>query len=174
MTRTLGSLLLVLLACTGCQSLKPPTVAVDGASVGAIDADGFTLDVKLNVTNPNDRDVPVGKSTYKLALAGTNVASGSAKPDVTIPANGTAPVTLPITVKFDDLLNLGTAIIRDPSRLRYDVDANVKIGGGFASASQGFSHRGDVDITQIDPVALLKNRSLRKLGESLLRGLTEE
>lgn len=173
MLRTLCCLLL-LTGSVGCQSVKPPTVAVDGARVGAIDADGFTLDVQLNVTNPNDRDVPVGKSTYKLALAGTKVASGAADPDVTIPANGTAAVTLPITVKFDDLLNVGTAIVRDPARLRYDVDANVKIGSGFASASRGFSHRGDVDITDINPVDLLKNRSLRKLGESLLRGLTEE
>ncbi len=173
MNRVLGCAL-VLLASAGCQTLKQPVVAVDGASVGAIDADGFTLDVKLNVTNPNDRDVPVGKTKYKLALAGKELVTGAADPDVTIPANGTAAVVVPMTVRFDNFLDLGPAILQNPTRLRYDVDANLKIGSGFASASRGFSHRGDVDVTQLNPVDLLKNRSLRKLGESLLRGLTAE
>jgi LEA14-like dessication related protein len=164
---------LVLLASAGCQTLKQPVVAIDGASVGAIDADGFTVDLKLNVTNPNDRDVPVGKTKYKLALAGKELVTGAADPDVTIPANGSAVVVVPMTVKFDNFLDLGTAIAQDPTRLRYDVNADLKIGSGFASASRGFAHRGDLDVTKINPVDLLKNRSIRKLGESLLRGLTE-
>src|SRR5690242_12362665 len=87
-------------ASVGCSglNLQKPTAAITGMNVKGVDANGFTMNFDVDIKNPNSVALPLAAADYKLGLAGANVINGKAKPEGSIPPNGSKSVTLPVTL----------------------------------------------------------------------------
>src|SRR5438128_4016128 len=98
----------------GCSNLnlQKPTAAVTGMAVKGVDANGFTMNFDVDVTNPNSVALPLAAADYKLSLAGTNVLNGKAKPEGSIPARESRTVTLPVTLTYENLLAAEQSIVK--------------------------------------------------------------
>ena len=99
-------------------------------TVQGVDANGFTLNFAVDVTNPNGFALPVAAADYQLGVGGTGVLDGKAKPTGSIPANGTLGVTLPVTVGFDNLLKAEQAIRDSGGSVPYDLAGGLSFDTG--------------------------------------------
>jgi len=135
MTRTLlrvATLLFVSALGTGCAALnvKEPTASIRSADVQDLTADGLTVNFNVDVQNPNSVSIPLSAAKYKLALGGVEVLSDEAKPDASIPANGSAPVKLPVHLSFQRLLNAEQAIASSGGDVPYSFDGSLEFTPG--------------------------------------------
>ena len=162
----------------GCGSaVKRPTASVRSANLGELTPDGLTLDLNVDVGNPNGFALPVSAASYKLGIAGVNVVSDTAKPTGSVPANGTLPVTVPVTLNFKDLFKAERAIVDTGGNVPYKIDGQLEFAAGpMASLGQGVTvplkYDGTLPLRDFvkDPVALMKSPGGRRLVELVLGG----
>jgi LEA14-like dessication related protein len=100
---TLGTLLA---ACTTAQKLEPPKVSIVRLQVVSAEVWVQHLKVRLQLHNPNDRDLPVTGVEYTIEIAGQGVASGSYAERFVVPAHGDAEFDTNVTA------NLASALLR--------------------------------------------------------------
>src|SRR4051812_8405649 len=113
MTQVAAMVLLGLFG-TGCAALgvQKPSASVRSAAIQNVTAEGLAVNFDLDVSNPNAIAIPLSKADYKLALGGVQVLDDSAKPEKSIPAKGSVPVTLPVRVNFRQLLQAQQALAK--------------------------------------------------------------
>ena len=96
------SLLLVSLA--ACSSLAPkietPRLAIVSVSMTSGDVFSQNFLVRLNVQNPNDRELPVKGIDYKLFLQGDSFAEGMSNAPFVVPALGEKEFDLTVRTNF--------------------------------------------------------------------------
>ena len=112
---------------TGCSALESlnvqkPTATFRSARLENVTADGLTANFDIAVDNPNSFSVPLTRAQYKLALGGVQVVDDQAKPDASIPAKGSLPVTVPVRLSFQHLLSAEQAIAKSGGNIPYDFD----------------------------------------------------
>ncbi|HEX8913055.1 MAG TPA: LEA type 2 family protein [Humisphaera sp.] len=176
----LASLLFVL----GCGSaIKEPTASVRSGTLRQVTENGLALDFVVDVANPNGFAVPVSSADYKLAVGGVRVLSDSAKPADSIPANGSAAVTVPVTLKFEDLIKAEQALAQGGGNVPYAFDGSLAFSAGplkqfGQSVRVPIKYEGTLPLRDIarDPVTLLKSPAGRRIielvvGKSGLGGL---
>lgn len=158
-----------------CSAIEKPTASVRGASLGQITSTGMTLNVDVLLNNPNAVALPLTKTGYALSLSGTKILDGSAEPTGSIPAKGSLPVTLPITIVWEDLLKAEQEIIASRGDVPYTLSANLGVGTNtgiplFDSQSIPLSYSGTLPLKEAlrDPVALLKSPAARSLAQKIL------
>jgi LEA14-like dessication related protein len=159
----------------GCAALnvQKPTAAVTGMTVQGVDANGFTLNFAVDVTNPNSFSLPVSAADYQLGVGGTGVLDGKAKPSGSIPANGTLGVTLPVTVGFENLLKAEQAIRDSGGNVPYDLAGGLSFdtGSPLAPSLRVPVHQsGTLPLKRIlsDPEALLQSPAAKRLAAAVL------
>ena len=119
-------LLGLLTLAAGCTAPQKPTATFRGMEVADVTPRGFTMNVDLDVQNPNAFALPLERAEYTLSLAGaTLVEQGKVEPRGRIPAQGTETVRLPIPVSFDRLLAVGPEIRKSGGKLPYGIDAEL-------------------------------------------------
>ena len=111
LTRSLA--LLAALATLGaCSSaLKEPEVKLDGIRIGSVGFDGGTLRVRLNVINPNSFGLQAEGLDYLIEVsedgagesAWDTLSSGSFDDRITVEADDSAFVEIPIRFRYRDL-----------------------------------------------------------------------
>ena len=101
-----ATLIALLAACTTAQKLEPPKVSIVRLQVVSADVWVQRLKVRLQLHNPNDRDLPVTAVEYTIEIAGQNVASGSYAESFVVPAHGDAEFDTNVTA------NLASALLR--------------------------------------------------------------
>lgn len=135
MARTLirtAALLFVAVLGTGCAALnvKQPTASIRSADVQDMTADGVTVNFDVNVQNPNSVAIPLSAAKYKLAFSGVEVLSDEAKPEASIPANGSVPVKLPVHLNFQRLVSAEQAIAKSGGNVPYSFDGTLEFTPG--------------------------------------------
>lgn len=101
LTLTLGPL-------TGCRTLarrafKPPVVEVQDVRVRGIGFTGGTLDVTIEVQNPNGYRIEAKRVTYEFYLDSTKIVAGEIDRRVTLTERGATQLTIPVTIGFSEL-----------------------------------------------------------------------
>jgi len=90
--------MLLLSGLAGCSGLvpklEPPDLQVVGVELQSSDLLQQQLRVRMRVTNPNDRALPVRGITYRVEVAGEQVATGESERDFEVPALGTTEFDL--------------------------------------------------------------------------------
>ena len=135
------------LAFSGCASLKPPTMVVEGLHVGKLGITGAAVDVSFKLRNPNPDPMLVERFEYELFLNGNRLGRGYEPNAVNLAGFAEERVrsrfdmnflSLPGAVK--DLLNDNRAQARvkghffvktadgSQKKLPFDADASVDIG----------------------------------------------
>jgi LEA14-like dessication related protein len=168
----------------GCSSIQKPTASLKSADIGAVAADGFTVNFDLDVKNPNSFVLPLAETDYGLSLGGVKLVKDTLKPSGSIPAGGSTAVTIPVKLDFDDLLKAEKAIRAGGGDVPYEFDAALGFSGG--SAAGGLSslgmptkvplhYSGTLPLRKVlsDPTVLMNSPAARKLAgkglESILK-----
>jgi LEA14-like dessication related protein len=125
-----STLTALLAGCATPQKLEAPKVSIVGLQVVSAEVWAQHLKVRLQLHNPNDRDLPVTALEYTVEIAGQNVASGSYADSFVVPAHGDAELDTNVTA------NLAGALLRlldhVPSALvPYRLAGKITLGEGL-------------------------------------------
>jgi len=96
----LASLAALLASCATAPKLEPPKVSITGLKVVSADVWVQHLQVRLQLHNPNDRELPVKALEYTIEIAGQNVGNGSYAESFVVPAHGDVEVESNVTANL--------------------------------------------------------------------------
>ena len=130
--------ILVLLALcaliAGCASLAPhlkaPDLQVVGLTYMGGDSQHQQLRVRIQVTNPNDRQIDVRAIDYQVALAGRHFADGSSDEPFKVPALGQSEFNLNVNADVAALVSVVGAHLSDTS-LDYELTGTLHLAEGM-------------------------------------------
>jgi LEA14-like dessication related protein len=132
--RILSCLAAMCLLFVGCSSLVPkleaPKFKVVGLKLMGGDRQHQQLRLRLQVTNPNDRQVAVRSIDYQVALAGTDFAQGNSAEAFTLPALGQTEFDLDMNADLNALVRVLGAHL-GASSLDYEVSGHVHLAEGL-------------------------------------------
>lgn len=126
------SLLLIILIFTGCAELAKhadtikPTARLAGARLANINFDKVDLVFDLEVENKNPIALDLAGLDYDFKVENQSLVSGVTAKAIKLKANGTSPVELPVTLKFDDLKKL-PGELWNKDKLAYDLQTTFNI-----------------------------------------------
>ena len=100
-----ATLTALLAACVTAQKFEPPTVSIVGLRVVSAEVWVQRLKVRLQLHNPNDRDLPVTALEYTVEIAGQSIASGSYAESFVVPAHGDAEFDTNVTANLASALS---------------------------------------------------------------------
>lgn len=120
-------LLLALLPLAGCARhfFQDPKVDLREATVTGFSSTGANLTLDFNVLNPNRVRLPLRGVDYKVWVNGARFLEGTESRPVDVPAHGAARVTLPVTLRYDDFVNVLKSL-KDHPRPVYDIEAQFR------------------------------------------------
>ena len=134
-------------AATACASLgrsvfNEPVVSFKNVRINGIGLDGGSLDVVLNVYNPNGFKLDATRLTYRL-LVGDSVALGQCALDsrFTVQKNDSTEVRLPITFSYRGLGAAGQQLIRSGT-VNYRVQGDVTVATPIGSFTRPYDRTG--------------------------------
>lgn len=111
----------------GCSALRPdlkaPRLALIAVAMTSADIFNQQFLVRMNVENPNDRELPIKGLDYKLFLEGDGFARGSLNKPFVVPANG--EIDFDITVRTNFVSGVGRLL----SRLNGRTQVNYSVEG---------------------------------------------
>jgi LEA14-like dessication related protein len=170
------TLLPLCLVSFACQSVQRPTATVRGMSLRDIDARGFTMNFDVEMENPNGFTLPLADVDYGLSLGGSKLLSGEARPETSLPANGSRAISLPVTLTFQELLRAEEAIRHSGGDVPYALDATFTFGGASRpetwlnqKLSLPLKYTGTLRLRELlrDP-AVLTSPAARELAQRVL------
>ena len=119
--------LTLLITASSCSSLRPdlkaPRLALMAVAMTSGDVFNQQFLIRMNVENPNDRELPIKGLDYKLFLEGDGFAEGKLNKPFVVPANGETDFDM--TVKTNFVSGVGRLL----SRLNGRTQVNYSIEG---------------------------------------------
>jgi LEA14-like dessication related protein len=152
----LGAFLAVLgLAAAGCSRLamlafQKPEITFRGVEVYSFGFDGASLDVLVDVYNPNGFGFAVERLTYDLHVEDMPWGSGETESSLAVPARDTATLRLPIEVDWSRLGGVGREVLQ-AGKVRYGVSGRVTIRSDRGRQFEvPYDRTGEVSILESD------------------------
>ncbi|MEN6343494.1 MAG: LEA type 2 family protein [Methanospirillum sp.] len=105
--------ILMIVGTAGC--IAQPTVAVEGVRVGTFTPANTTLQVEVQVTNPNSFDIPLKDVTFTVSSVeayGTRRLGDGRTGPFTLPARQSITKTVPVTLDNQALLQAALATVQ--------------------------------------------------------------
>ncbi len=138
-----------LLTATGCATLArqafiAPTVEVRDVKVRTIGLTGGTLDVTLDLQNPNDYRLDAKQITYQFFVDSTKVVAGVVDRLVTLEEKGVATIVVPVNFGFNELA-FAMREYTSKGALDYRVMGEFTLVTPFGSITRPYSGRGRVE-----------------------------
>jgi LEA14-like dessication related protein len=132
------------------KDLKSPTFEVVRIEMQSSDMFAQRFKIRLNVTNPNDIEMPIKALDYKLFLMGDSFGEGKTEERFVLPAKGDAEFDMLLTTNF--VSSLGRLISRmgggKLEKVDYEIAGNVMLDKGFVRKLP-FDHKGTVDFGKL-------------------------
>ncbi len=161
MRKTVVALLLpVLLAgCAGLQDLakaafKEPRLTFRSVALDKLDLDGATLAFTWDIENPNALGVDLARAAWQIEVEGTRVAGGDLPAGLAIPANGTAPLSFPVRVRFRDVPGIVNLLGSGKSDLGYRLSGSLGIRTPIGVVDLPMSHADRVKVPALPRFAI--------------------
>ncbi|GFE88163.1 LEA type 2 family protein [Steroidobacter agaridevorans] len=111
----------------GCSTMRPkleaPRLALVAVAMMSADIFNQQFLIRMNVENPNDRELPVTGLDYKIFLEGDGFAEGKLNKPFTVPANG--EMDFEMTVRTNFVSGVGRLL----SRLNGRTQVNYAVEG---------------------------------------------
>lgn len=124
--------------------LKDPEVSIVDFNLTGITAQAVSMDLKLNVKNPNPIPLNLDSVTYALNLSGEKVTEGTFDKGISVPASGEGQVTVPLNFNFNSVGNLLSGIMNRSFKKDYELTGSAKMG----IFSIPFQKKGEVNLTK--------------------------
>lgn len=140
--------LFVALSLAGCASIArrafvSPVVSVQQTRVRALSTRGGSLDVTLQVENPNDFRLDVGRVRYALWVDSVQVATGEVERVVTLEPRATSTVVVPVDFALDAVAMVAVRFMTTGG-LRYRVTGQFDYVTPFGRLTRPFVSDGQV------------------------------
>ena len=139
----------LLITTSSCSALRPeleaPRLALVSIAMTSADIFNQQFLIRVNIENPNDRELPVTGLDYKVFLEGDGFAEGMLKRPFVVPANG--ETDFDITVRTNFVSGIGRLLSRLNGRttVNYSVEGKLLTDIRFLKKIP-FNESGSVDI----------------------------
>jgi len=144
----LCALLAVIGGCALAPKLEAPRLSLVNVSMTSADIFSQQFLVRLNVQNPNDRDLPVKGIDYELFLEGDSFAEGVSNKSFVIPALGETEFELPVRTNFVSSLGRLVSRLQGRKQVQYVLEGKVLTDIGMFNKIP-FRESGSVDLTTL-------------------------
>ena len=139
----------VLLAAAGCSSLirnqfANPVIELKDVRLRGIGLQGGSLDVVLDVFNPNPYRLDASRVTYNLMVDTSHIAHGSIDRLVTLETQKKSEVVLPVQFSTQQLIGAASAMQKTGS-VDYTVSGEVTVATPFGNFTRPYLGRGRFD-----------------------------
>ncbi|HVT38292.1 MAG TPA: LEA type 2 family protein [Gemmatimonadaceae bacterium] len=125
----------------GRSSFLNPVVELKDVRLRGIGFDGGSLDVVLNVYNPNDYRLDASKVTYRLFVDTAQIATGEVNQRVTLDNKKKTEVTLPVSFTNRELFG-AAAVLTKTGSVDYRVAGDVTVATPFGNFTRPYEGRG--------------------------------
>ena len=157
----------LLSGCAGLENLakaafQPPRLSFRSAALDALDLDGATLAFTWDLENPNPIGVDVARAGWQIEVEGARLAAGDLPAGLAIPANGKAPVTFPVRVRFRDVPGIVSLLGSGRTDLGYKLSGSIGVRTPVGVLDLPMSHADRVKVPALPRFALegLRVRSI--------------
>jgi LEA14-like dessication related protein len=148
---------LLVLTASGCAALgqlarsafDPPKLEFVDWSARALDAEGVTIGLQYKLTNPNSQGFRLSRVGWALDLEGKPAAKGDMPTGLTVPANGSAPLELPVRVRWRDVPDLVKLLVSPKGDVGFKVTGVAALAGPLGDVELPFSREGRVDLPRV-------------------------
>jgi LEA14-like dessication related protein len=134
----------------GRQAFRNPTVELRDIRVRALGLEGGSLDLVLDVYNPNDFRMDATRLTYTLSADSGAVASGAVTKRVTLMNKAHNDVSLPVSFSMKELMGAAQILLRKGS-VDYTVKGNVTVDTPFGSFTRPYEGKARLDNASLIP-----------------------
>ena len=129
-TRLFLSVSAVLLVFSSCSELdnlfKKPEAKIVSVNIVRVDFTSISLEVNLEISNPNPVGITLSSYDYNLDAFEKNVLSGRIEEPVSLKANGRSIIPIPIEIEYENLFSLGSAF-RTSESIPLDIGLGLEI-----------------------------------------------
>ena len=122
----------------GKQAFKEPVVQLRDVKVTGVGLNGGSLDVVLEVENPNGYTLDATRLTYKLLVDTVLFANGATDQRFSVQGNKTTQVHLPITFTYAGVGQAGRQLLGTGS-VNYTVTGDVTVGSPIGNFTVPYS-----------------------------------
>ena len=163
---------LFLASCAGVRDLarsavKEPKLTFRSAALQALDMDGATIGFTWDLENPNGFGVDLARIGWMVDVEGTRIASGDLPGGLQVRANGTAPVTFPVRVRFQDVPGIVSLLGSGKDVIAYKLAGTIGVNTPIGVVDLPLSHEDEVRLPSI-PRFGLDGISVRSMSFSEL------
>jgi LEA14-like dessication related protein len=135
------------------QLVQEPTVQFDSMELADFSFDDITARFTFNVTNPNAIGIKLSGYNYILGVNEKQFLEGAQNVPVTVPAKGTGTVTIPVTLKFEELYKMYQST-RSADEFSYNVVGNVLVDAAISTLKIPFSTSGKLPTVKMPKISL--------------------
>jgi LEA14-like dessication related protein len=163
-----------LLLMSGCAHLKPfaeaqkPTAEITQVTVSDMSLNTITLNARVAINNPNPFKLSAAGLALDIRVADRTLAHVK-QPDnhLTLSASGRTEVSLPITLRFSDIIAAGRNL-KGKSEVPYGIDGEIDVALPVGSLKVPVSYRNTLPIPSL-PDIQLNNVTLLEAGFTKVR-----
>src|ERR1043165_7631220 len=138
----LGGVLLAAACSTlGKAAFRQPVVSLQDVKVTGVGLNGGSLDVVLNVQNPNDFRLDATQLRYNVLVDTVPFANGTTTQRFTVEGKKTQQVHIPITFTYAGVGQAGRQLMNTGS-VNYTVKGDVTVGSPIGNFTVPFSQTG--------------------------------
>jgi len=130
-----------------------PKLAFDGFELKKLSWEGADVNFNFKVDNPNPVTLGLASLSYDLGLEGKQLLKGTQDEGIQLAASASSPVTLPVSVKFGDMLELvGSADGKD--ELGYTIKGDFGLDTPLGRLNVPYDHDGKLPVLRKPKISL--------------------
>lgn len=142
--------LVVLAACVSVPSFERPTAELDAVQVTGIGLTGGSLNLLLDVYNPNSYDIRTTRIEAGIDLEETHFGEVALDKDIVLPSRRHTVVELPVSFSWSGV-GAGARGLLGRGSVRYSLDARVRVQTPVGEHTVGFRDAGVVPLSKMLP-----------------------
>jgi LEA14-like dessication related protein len=145
--------LFLVLAGARCSNLsgvfEKPDLQFRGLRVNSIGLDGASLDIVVDVYNPNSYRLGLERFSYDLAIENVHFGAGATDSPLSLDARNTATVRLPLEVNWSRLGDVGRGALQIGS-VNYGISGEMMVATALGSVRVPYSKAGRFSVLEND------------------------
>ena len=128
-------------ASLGRQVFKEPVVTFREMRINGLGLTGGSLDVVLNVYNPNNFRLDATRLTYNLMVDSVNFGSGAIDQQFAVQSGDSTLVRLPLSFSYAGIGNAGRQLL-NTGTINYRVTGDVTVGTPLGNFTRPYDQAG--------------------------------
>lgn len=147
------------------SAVQKPKLTFRSASIQSLDLEGATVAFTWDLENPNAFGVDLARVGWSVAVEGTRIAAGDLPGGLQIKASGTAPVTFPVRVRFQDVPGIVSLLGSGKDAVGYELAGTLGVRTPMGVLDVPLSHKDRLKLPAM-PSFALDGIAVRSLGFS--------